>query len=241
MSSQAWLGALKEKYMLMKTIQLNIKKIRLLLAGFVIFSTLFNASALAADCATALVTVFGNEGGYQNSRQDAGNWSSKKVGVGHMCGGTKFGIACGYNPGYDIKNLTKDQAANIYKNRECKELRMAELNHQDIPTLLLDLGVNMGTEMAIKLMGTTINLLNPKDEQIKFDLVLTDEMVNWYNENTKTREQRIIFFSILTLTAIDRYAYIVESNKNQAVWLLGWIRRVVPNEIEVIRPQKSKN
>lgn len=195
--------------------------------------------AFAADCAKALQVVFGNEGGYQNSRQDGGNWSSKKVGVGTLCGGTKFGIACGYNPGVDVKNLTKEGAAKIYQNRECKEMRLSELSGQEIPTLLLDLSVNMGTEMAIKLMGTTINLLNDKNNQVKFDTVMTDEMVNWYNANTKTKDEIILFYAVLTLTAVDRYAYIVESNKQQAVWLLGWIRRVIPNEIEAIRPQKN--
>lgn len=215
-------------------------KPRLALASvFLLLSSLVSGLASAADCAKALETVFGNEGGYQNSKQDGGNWSSKTAGVGKMCGGTKFGIACAYNPGVNIKNLTKEGAAKIYENRECKELRMSELNNQSIPTLLLDLGVNMGTEMAVKLMGTTINLLTPVGQQIKFDKIMTDEMVTWFNTNVKTRDEQILFFSVLTLTAIDRYAYIVESNKKQSVWLLGWIRRVIPNEIELIRPQKS--
>jgi len=208
---------------------------------FFIVCGVLSANALSASCAQALDEVFGNEGGYQNSRNDGGNWSSKKVGIGTMCGGTKYGIACAYNPGVDIKNLTKDQAAKIYQNRECKEIRMSELNGRVIPTLVLDLAVNMGVEMAIKLMGTTINLLSPPDKQIKFNDVMTDEIVNWYNENTKTRDGQIMFFSVLTLTAIDRYVYIVESNKKQAIWLLGWIRRAIPNEIELIRPNKNPN
>ncbi len=217
-----------------------IKKIKSLALGVIIVLGASPGLVLAADCAEALQTVFGHEGGYQNSKQDGGNWSSKIAGVGHMCGGTKFGIACAYNPGVNIKNLTKEQAAIIYQNRECKEIRMAELGGVAIPTLLLDLAVNMGTEMAVKLLGTSINLLSPKDQQIKFDEVMTDQMVAWYNENTQTRDQRILLFATLTLTAIDRYAHIVESNKKQSVWLLGWIRRVIPNEIEAIRPSKKQ-
>lgn len=205
------------------------------------FSTVTNGIVHAADCAEALVTVFGHEGGYQNSKQDGGNWTSKVAGVGQMCGGTKYGIACAYAPGVDIKNLTKEQAAKIYMNRECKEIRMSELNGQTIPTLLLDLAVNMGTEMAVKLLGTSINLLSDKDQQIKFDDVMTDEIVAWFNENTQTRDDRLLLYATLTLTAIDRYAHIVESNRKQSVWLLGWIRRVIPNEIEAIRPSKNPN
>ncbi len=204
-----------------------------------LFSALANGIASAADCAEALVTVFGHEGGYQNSKHDGGNWTSKIAGVGQMCGGTKYGIACAYAPGVDIKNLTKEQAAKIYMNRECKEIRLSELNGQTIPTLLLDLAVNMGSDMAVKLLGTSINLLNDKDQQIKFDDVMTDDIVAWYNENTQTRDQRLLLYATLTLTAIDRYAHIVESNRKQSVWLLGWIRRVIPNEIEAIRPSRN--
>lgn len=213
--------------------------LKLLAAGLVLLLTSLPGTTIAANCALALQTVFGHEGGYQNSRHDGGNWSSKVAGVGQMCGGTKFGIACAYNPGVDVKNLTKEQAASIYQNRECKEIRMSELNHQTIPTLLLDLAVNMGSDMAVKLLGTTINLLSPPDKQIKFDDIMTNEMVSWYNANTKTRDEQILLYATLTLTAIDRYVHIVESNKKQAVWLLGWIRRVIPNEIEAIRPSKT--
>jgi len=196
-------------------------------------------AARSADCAAALEIVFGHEGGYQNSRKDAGNWSGKKVGVGKLCGGTKFGIACGHNPGVDIKALTREQAGEIYRNRECKDMRMEELAGQTIATLLLDLAVNMGSDMAVKLMGTTINLVNAPEEHITFDETMTDEMVAWFNANTKTREQQVLFYAVLTLAAIDRYAHIVESNPKQAVWLLGWVRRVIPNEIEAIRPSRT--
>lgn len=196
-------------------------------------------AARSADCAEALETVFGHEGGYQNSRKDGGNWSSKIVGMGKMCGGTKFGIACGHNPGVDVKNLTREQAGEIYKNRECKELRFEELEGQIVPTLLLDIAVNMGSDMAVKLMGTSINLIEPPEQEIKFDETMTDEMVAWFNENTRTRHQKVAFYAVLTVAAIDRYVYIVESNPKQAVWLLGWVRRVLPNELDAIRPVRT--
>lgn len=206
------------------------------LAGAVLLAA---PAALSADCAKALETVFGHEGGYQNSPKDAGNWSSKVVGVGKMCGGTKFGIACGHNPGVDVKSLTREQAAEIYKNRECKDLRFDELGGRTIPTLLLDLAVNMGSDMAVKLMGTSINILKPPGEQIVFDETMTDEMVEWFNENTRTRQERVAFYAVLIVAAVDRYAYIVESNPKQAVWLLGWVRRVLPNELELLRPVRK--
>lgn len=207
--------------------------------GVMISLAFYTNPLWAADCAQALGSIFKNEGGYQNFKNDGGNWSSKKVGVGTMCGGTKYGIACAYNPGVNIKALTKEQAASIYSKRECAELRISELNNQSIATLLLDLGVNMGTEMAIKITGTTINLVNQDKKPIVFDKVFTDEMVSRYNSYLIDQTTSGLFLTVLTLLAIDRYAYIVESNSKQATWLLGWIRRVIPAEIVAVRPIKS--
>lgn len=203
--------------------------------GFVVVAVLLSCvvQAQAADCGRALFDpttgVFAHEGGYQNSKGDGGNWSSGKVGKGHMCGGTKFGIACAYNPTLDIKNLTKDKAAQVYSNNQCKELRMPELMGQKIPSKLLDLAVNMGTGTAIKIMTKTINRLNGTAE-VDFPVkpLLTNEVVMWYNHYTMDTDQRSIFYLTLILEALDRYSDIVESNPKQAQWLLGWIIRLNP-------------
>ncbi|MEE0060520.1 MAG: glycosyl hydrolase 108 family protein [Acutalibacteraceae bacterium] len=57
--------------------------------------------------------VFKNEGGYQCLREDRGNWTSGQVGVG-ICKGTKYGICAMSYPNIDIKNLTEQQAKEIY-------------------------------------------------------------------------------------------------------------------------------
>jgi Glycosyl hydrolase 108 len=207
-----------------------------LIAILIFFNTI--TSSNAADCKKAIEIVFAHEGGYQNSKKDAGNWSSGKVGVGYMCGGTKYGIACGHNPGIKISELTLDQAGDIYQKKQCIEIRMSELNGQILPTLMLDLTINMGARATIGLIGNTVNLLNADDQHIEISDHMSDEMVKWYNFYTEDNTRRKLFYATLTLTAIDRYAQIVESNKTQSVWLLGWIRRVIPNEIEELTKSK---
>lgn len=203
---------------------------------FAVISTV--TPVAAADCQKAIQVVFAHEGGYQNSRMDGGNWSSGKVGIGKLCGGTRFGIACAHNPGVNIKDLTIDQAAKIYEDKQCKEMRMSELNGQVLPTLLLDLSINMGSQASIILLKRTINLLNG-DDSVSLDPVMSDEVVKWYNTYTSDKLKRSLFYSVLTLSAIDRYAAIVEGNKKQAVWLLGWVRRAIPNEIEDLRQSET--
>lgn len=58
--------------------------------------------------------IFSGEGGYTNNAKDPGNWTGGKVGKG-VLKGTKYGIAAASFPTLDIANLTKDQAAEIYR------------------------------------------------------------------------------------------------------------------------------
>lgn len=50
------------------------------------------------------------------NRNDPGNWTGGKVGVGVMKG-TKFGIAASAHPLIDIKNITLEQATEIYRQK----------------------------------------------------------------------------------------------------------------------------
>lgn len=59
--------------------------------------------------------VIGHEAGYTDNPKDAGNWTGGKVGIG-VLKGTKYGIAANTYPDLDIKNLTLEQAKEIYYN-----------------------------------------------------------------------------------------------------------------------------
>lgn len=199
---------------------------------YLLLILLFSGNVYAADCGQALFDpvhgVFAHEGGYQNAKGDGGNWSSGKAGVGRMCGGTKYGIACAYHPGIDIKTLTKEQAAGIYSKSQCTELRFPDLKGQRIPTKMLDLAVNMGTGSAVKIVIKTINRLNDSDVDKIVKPVMSDDVVEWYNHYTEDPNRRSIFYLALILEALDRYSDIVEANPKQAQWLLGWIIRLNP-------------
>jgi len=54
------------------------------------------------------------EGGYQNVENDVGNWTGGAVGVGENRG-TNFGVSAASYPHLDIKNLTREQAHEIFK------------------------------------------------------------------------------------------------------------------------------
>lgn len=62
---------------------------------------------------TAFDRLIGHEGGWSEDRRDPGNWTGGRVGVGQLRG-TKYGIAANTYPHLDIRNLTLDQAREIY-------------------------------------------------------------------------------------------------------------------------------
>jgi lysozyme family protein len=62
---------------------------------------------------TCIDRLLSHEGGYTDNRNDPGNWTGGRIGVGKLVG-TKFGIAANTYPTLDIRNLTRAQAVEIY-------------------------------------------------------------------------------------------------------------------------------
>lgn len=75
------------------------------------------------DFDTCFERVIGHEGGFQKKREDRGNWTSGKVGVG-ILKGTKYGISALAYPAMDIENMTLQQAKEIYWRDWWQPLRM---------------------------------------------------------------------------------------------------------------------
>ena len=61
-----------------------------------------------------LAVTLAYEGGLSVVRSDPGNWTGGKVGVGTLAG-TKFGISAAAHPTVDIRALTQDTVAPIYR------------------------------------------------------------------------------------------------------------------------------
>ncbi|MES2942939.1 MAG: glycosyl hydrolase 108 family protein [Pseudomonadota bacterium] len=57
--------------------------------------------------------LISHEGGFSDDRNDPGNWTGGRVGVG-LLKGTKFGIAANTYGDIDIKNLTLEEAKSLY-------------------------------------------------------------------------------------------------------------------------------
>lgn len=184
-------------------------------------------------CQIALKTIFKNEGGFQKLKNDSGNWTGGKVGVGRLVG-TKYGICAASYPKVDIPNLTLQEAARYYERDYWNPLRLGDIKSQWLATMFLDTAVNCGTGTAAILITRCINVLNGQEEDSPADPVLTAKEIDWINNYTKTRwyegekdkSRRALFGSVFKEMRSRRYVAIVRHDPKKIVWLPVWIERV---------------
>jgi lysozyme family protein len=201
-----------------------------------LFLSVISVQALplhAADTATALKTIFRNEGGFQAMRDDSGNWTGGAIGKG-VLRGTKFGICAATYPKEDIKNLTLTRAAFLYDRDFARPLRLGEIKSQWLATMMLDTAVNCGVGTAAILAARTINVLNGQEEDAPVDPLLSAKDVAWINaftvtqqfEGKKDRSRRGLFGAIYKEMRSRRYVAIVRHNPKMLKWLPTWLERV---------------
>lgn len=98
--------------------------------------------------------VIGHEGKYQNHYEDHGNWTGGKVGTG-IRKGTKFGISAASYPDLDIKNLTREQAKEIYYHDFWLKLGGESL-HKALMYQIFDASVHHGCWRAMKFLQLAV-------------------------------------------------------------------------------------
>ena len=103
---------------------------------------------------TAFERIIGHEGGYSDDPRDRGNWTSGKIGIGELKG-TKYGIAAHAYPYLDIKNLTLQQAKDIYFRDYWEILGNA---HSAIKFQMFDAAVNHGYGNAIRFLQRAVRV-----------------------------------------------------------------------------------
>jgi len=152
-----------------------------------------------ADFNKAFEKVLKFEGGYVNDKSDSG-------------GETKYGISKKAFPNVDIKNLTLNEAKEIYKKVYWDKIKGDEIKSQKIAELIFDTAVNMGTSFAIK---TAQKVLNVKQDGIVGPITL----------NTLNNINEDLFIKDYKLARIAKYVDIAKGDKIK--FLRGWIKRVL--------------
>jgi lysozyme family protein len=174
-----------------------------------------------AEIKTALVKLFGVEGGFQRLHDDNGNWTGGKVGVGRLVG-TKYGISAASYPALDIPNITLDHAAYIYDRDFWSPLRLSEVTSQAIAEEICDTAVNCGVVTAAVIVQESVNLTNYPSQDLVVDGKLGPVSVAAINGHRSPRT----LYKALNGFQFIRYLKIIERNPGQEKFIKSWLSRV---------------
>ena len=143
--------------------------------------------------------VLEHEGGYVNDPKDLG-------------GETKYGITKRFYPDVDIKNLTIEQATEIYK-KDYWDKNKVESLPQNLWHIYFDMCVNMGKRTAVKvLQRAAVN----KGRDIEVDGGLGPMTIGALKgvELDRVRAFRVKY-----------YVDLITARPEQEKFFLGWFRR----------------
>lgn len=104
----------------------------------------------------SIKAVLQYEGGFQAAPEDSGNWTGGKQGEGELKG-TNFGISARAYPNFDIKNLTVEEAKEIYRKDYWEACRCQELPAQ-LAVIMMDCAVHQGPGEAKKLLQRALKV-----------------------------------------------------------------------------------
>ncbi len=153
--------------------------------------------------------VLQNEGGYSDHAADRG-------------GRTRYGITerLARKYGKDIAGLTELDALWIYREEFWQLTNLAQIASTRIAAKVLDICVNCGPRRGIEMLQGALNRCGAG---LNIDGVLGDKTLDAVNRMQD--EDKVL--SMLSSICTRHYCGIVQADKSQGVFLLGWILRAL--------------
>jgi lysozyme family protein len=149
-----------------------------------------------------------HEGGYVNDSTDPG-------------GETRYGISKRSYSNLNIKDLTLDQAREIYHRDFWIKAKCENIDDENIAIKFFDLSVNMGIGQAVKLIQRA---LRATGEQVVEDSVIGPITLAAINKADPTD-----LLSALKSEAAGFYRLIAQANPSQQKFIEGWLSRAYHN------------
>jgi lysozyme family protein len=154
-----------------------------------------------ADFNKAIETILRHEGGYVNNTNDPG-------------GETNFGICKRSFPDLDIKNLTVEQAKDIYREKYWNPIKGGMLKDLDVAISIFDFAVNAGIGVAIKVAQKVTGATQ--------DSIMGNQTISLINGFDPE-----YFQALYTVAKIALYINIVKKRPSSKEFFFGWCRRAL--------------
>jgi lysozyme family protein len=161
----------------------------------------------------AIGKVLENEGGYSKNPADPG-------------GETFKGISRRFYPkweGWSIIDINHfeprldEMVIQFYKEQFWDKLRLSEVSDDFVSSLILNFGVNIGKKQITKKVQRIL--------KVQVDGVIGPITIFKLNQFLKTNRSEFVYH--LLLEVAELYVQIVNKNKTQKVFLLGWFNRIM--------------
>ena len=159
----------------------------------------------------AFLQVVGIEGGYVSDPDDRG-------------GETKFGISKRSYPHLDIRNLSLEQAKQIYYEDFWKDCGLDAVDDYQVAHEIFDTSVNMGQVIAKKIFQKALNYLNRNERD--FPDLIVDGIIGAKTINAYRRVDNRILLKVLNGLQFMRYTQIVDYDPRQEKFFNGWMQRI---------------
>jgi len=159
----------------------------------------------------AFIELIGIEGGYVNDPTDRG-------------GETKYGISKRSYPNLDIRNLSLQDAKEIYYRDFWQVNGLDNILKYEVAAELFDTGVNMGVGIASRFLQEALNLMNRNGQNfadLKVDGQIGPATISAYRKV----DDRILL-KVLNGLQFSRYVWICKERPDQEKYFNGWMKRV---------------
>lgn len=152
----------------------------------------------------AVQVVLNHEGGYVNDPADPG-------------GETKYGISKKVYASLDIRNLTIDQAKNVYYRDWWVRFRIGSIQDDAIATKILDTCVNVGARTGITLLQRALQAVGAR--------VVVDGVMGPRTIEAANQVDPRALLTTLRREQANYYQGLIRKNPKLARFERGWMKR----------------
>jgi lysozyme family protein len=174
---------------------------------------------------SALKKTLHIEGGLSLDPDDSGNWTGGVKGRGELKG-TRYGISAAQYPNEDIRNITPERVAYLYKRDYWDAINLHNILNETLQEKLFDTAVNQGVKTAAFLLQNSINALQP-DSPIQVDGMIgpvTLQAANQYT--TGTTMHSMAFWLAFRSLRFMKYYELYMANPRLRKYRWSWLSRV---------------
>ena len=158
-----------------------------------------------ADFKLAISKILKNEGGYISDPVDPG-------------GETQFGISKRSYPNIDIKNLTKNQAINIYFKDYWLKNNLQDLFDQKLAAKILDMVVNIGSKQTGLIISRAIRACGVKFNETE---MITPKLIFMVN----VLANKSALLSAIRSELAGYYRLLIQIRPQMNKYINGWLKR----------------